>query len=1031
MVVAKTTTTTITTAPPKSKGNVATTAATKVASEKGNVSTTASQKPTNTSTKPTKASTVTPTPTPKPTAAAPVPTPIEEEKPIYTRPVSSTLDEPVKETEWFNMKIKSGGSFTKISPLLIDSSNLLLSNNNTIKIYNPITGGLKSETSLESNDDMITYITSTYVDSKMTIYLSTEMGKFYTFNLKNKSIEPLSNSDKKNSNNNNNNSEYKKGIVKFVVSPNDRNQIYFINNDGDLCQYNNSTTNFQPIKINELLKNLQFISITNNGKFLVIGSKSFIQVLNLSTTTIQSSKYYKSEYQITSLSILPKLNIAINNNNNNNNNNEVTVSFGTTLGRLNFINYNSENGGQWNFSSYNHWHSTPLISSYYNYDGTMLFTGGFENTLAIWNVSNMRRKVFPRLGGAILHINCDPTSQLIAITLSNNKVQIINISDYKSCSIITGLQDNNNNYNNSNNKNKNNKNNKITSFIEPISNNLIFSGQKNGIIQFYNIRKDRVEKEIIVSPPRNTDISTKKSKGQNLKNGFNGNQLTLEQSLVEPLAFHPSKPLFCSYESFSSVSSDKLESGVVLKDQILKFWETSNEDCKCVFSVTSPHTTNILSMSFHPTKNLLLTTSEKDFKLWRKQSMEAIDGDTNLEKFYWTCIYEGSYRGLVCSASAFSKDGSIFAVACDHLVTLWDSETMSPLDILSFSSCHIVHELSFLNGGNQLLVSYKDNGAIVWDIKKKSPVKVYTFPIKPITVCDEFYSLCPSTSRDRLMIFSSNSHQLLFTTQVPIPKSQVIEQVLFSKDQQNYDCILCITNETLVYGYSTYRDTNRTTASAFTTISNKDYSDIPSSSGFIQQSISNSNYYKSKKDKRQKIIENQTTTTTTTPTTSSTTTTNTEDSLYIGKEIFTQLPSTQEMFGAASHIIPSVQNIYQKYMDSILVNSNNLTVSNSTKKERDEDNINVDKEIKNNNNIDKEENNVKKQSPQLSNTNKFSSMKNFFDNLEEPIEETNNNNTTTTTTTTTTSATTASSAATKETKTKSTSSSVKKRKGPE
>ncbi|KAF2073290.1 hypothetical protein CYY_005389 [Polysphondylium violaceum] len=849
--------------------------------------------------------------------------------------------------EWKDMGIQSGGSLVAIKPLFLESNKLITVSGCMIKIYNTQSGELRAEESISNQER---FSSMYWENGSKIVYLSTKEGNIYLYNHTTYKVEQCI--------------KLKIAINRLLVRD---NNIYILNDNG-VYSATIGDTSVKPKKILEINNGSQF-SISTKGNYLVVCSTFYIHLLNLDNL-LSSPRPYKSEFLVTSVSFITPLL--------QKNSNLITIAFGTTIGRLNYITYtpsnvlNNNNNDNENekkqqhhkkesllFSSYFHWHSTPLVSMEASTDGTLLFTGGYENSVVMWSIATNRKKVLPRLGGSIASISIDPTLKYLAVGLSTNKIQILQISDQSLIKSILGLQQ-------SASIQQHQQQISTKSIqIDPRSKNLAISGSMDGFIQFYDLKNNRVDDEIQVSPPKNTLVSTKKTKGVFLKSAQDISLFTVNKTIVEPIEFHKNLPVFVSFES--CIDQDPLvEADKAVKDQILKFWDTTSNSSsyECNFSITCPHATPITSMCFHPTSSILLTTSEADFKLWKKQSMESVDSITKIQKSYWTCVNQGTYKDLKSTSCSFSSDGSIFAIGFENLVTLWKSSNATLLEVITYPSDHIVSSVSFVPNSSYLLVNYKNKCAVLWSLESLAPVRIYNFIVSSIAVNDSYYAISASQEKNeifnRLLIFSNKDAALV--SDIIVPGSNSLVQIMFSKEK-DHDCIYGFTSTGLIIGYSTCQD-----QSSKKRVLDEEQEQEQQEEGSITSYLGSSNK-KPKKESKSNTNASQT------------------SNIY-------KITTPSQIFNAASHIIPGVQNVYQKYMDSMLEDSKTTSTTTNT--------TDSSEQIENNNNTNNSDNvndNNKQQKQQKAKKNqstfkkekqntttteeKFSSMKNFFDTLEE------------------------------------------------
>eukprot|EP01132_Coremiostelium_polycephalum_P000601 gene601-748_t len=811
--------------------------------------------------------------------------------------------------QWSSSNYISGGSIVKVKPIFIDSNTIIIANHDIIKVLHPLTGELKSEYKL---DKKITSIVLSPNKKETVIYISTDDGELVRFDYKRceslQTIKLLPTS-----------------ITQLIVNQLNHNIVYFIDSyriySFDLSKLNkeedntkSTTTTVQPTILAQFKNSPYHIAIDQNANYLAANLLNNIAIVHLKNNCqIQS---INSEFPITSLGFLPSQLQTKK---------STTVIFGTTVGRLNLAVVSGSNQ-HIGITSYYHWHSTPLITLETSYDGTLLYTGAYEDSVAIWTIATMRRKILPRLGGAIFNIAAEsnPSGQRLAICLESNKIQILQVSDQSLVQTISGMQ-----FGRGGNRD-------FPAGIHqsPLYPDRLVLNGVSGSLQFFNPANNRVEMEIEVTPPKNTQISTDKTKGKLIQQiGYERNMFMIKDSDVSPISFHKSLPFLATFESYSSeqhVDNETVQNAkVTLKDQVLKIWECDTDHLKdgyqATFSVASPHKTNILSLDFHPTLPLLLTTSTRDFKVWKKQKVETVDGITNLSKSYWTCVYNGSYRDLSCQSGRFSPDGSIFSIACGHLISLWSTSDFSLLKILSIGVNPVV-KCEFLTNSSQnsFIISHTKNNVCIWDLESCTPVKVYDFPISALSVGSSNYAF---STGDKILVFNNDTFQLQFEQILPVS----ISNMIFAKDAI-YDCLYYTTAFDTI-GQITTRPSSDQQKQVSTTSTTKKTKSTDISEETV---VSNSN-------KRMKYLIGDA------PTKKQKTSKDNDDTGKIVK-----LPKSKSLFNAASHIIPGVQNIYQSYMDSMLSTSNQSNNTNNNDENNNEQEQDSNSNQSNNNNDDDE-----------------------------------------------------------------------------
>lgn len=74
-----------------------------------------------------------------------------------------------------------------------------------------------------------------------------------------------------------------------------------------------------------------------------------------------------------------------------------------------------------------HWHSTPVNTIAFSESGTTFYSGAREFVLVKWAVERQDLKQFlPRIRGAPVHVAVGPRNNRVAMSLSDNEIQLLN-----------------------------------------------------------------------------------------------------------------------------------------------------------------------------------------------------------------------------------------------------------------------------------------------------------------------------------------------------------------------------------------------------------------------------------------------------------------------------------------------------------------------------------------------------------------------------------------------------------------------------
>lgn len=213
-------------------------------------------------------------------------------------------------------------------------------------------------------------------------------------------------------------------------------------------------------------------------------------------------------------------------------------------------------------------------------------------------------------------------------------------------------------------------------------------------LQFYSPSLDAQLLELEVSPSNRVSAAGEKP---------------LEPTRVELVAF--CQPEGKRDGGYWMATVDSWRNGNFAPQQRLKFWQhkagTAGAEFTLNSRIDSPHSSPITSLTFSPASPLLLTTSlDGRIKMW---SYTSTTGS-------WTCRSSLTYRSFLPLSAAWSKDGSMFAVAHSRSVTLWSTAGLSLIHAFPCESVAPVGKVEFVGEEGSGLMAGGEHGTVGWDL---------------------------------------------------------------------------------------------------------------------------------------------------------------------------------------------------------------------------------------------------------------------------------------------------------------------------
>ena len=317
-----------------------------------------------------------------------------------------------------------------------------------------------------------------------------------------------------------------------------------------------------------------------------------------------------------------------------------------------------------------HWHSLPVTGLSWSLEGGHLFSGGGERVLCKWFPNAHSKPTFlPRLGSDIMGIIVSESST--ALKLQNNSVLILDRQD-KPSGELAGLSRNSSGW-------------PAGLSWDSRSKTLLLNGNVGHVQVFNPHTKDTYSIDITQQ-----NYLTKERE----KSPFNAE---VTQVAVSSCGMYLCT-MDCCWTPVERIN--------------LKFWHFDPSCQRFTLStiVDTPHPHGVNALKFQENSSssvplLLSCGNDKSAKVWI------------LESSTWACKNSIDYRGLNCLGGAWSTDGSVIALAFEHILTVWDSEMRLRTTLLNEKK-DLVTRLEFGKGTNHssFLYSATDSLVSIWDL---------------------------------------------------------------------------------------------------------------------------------------------------------------------------------------------------------------------------------------------------------------------------------------------------------------------------
>lgn len=322
-----------------------------------------------------------------------------------------------------------------------------------------------------------------------------------------------------------------------------------------------------------------------------------------------------------------------------------------------------------------HWHSSPVRGLSFSQDGNLLVSGGTEAVLVTWKMTRNHfgtRNFLPRLKSSILAISISDDESTYAITQADNSVRLIDQASNTISSTIRGIGADILEFEPFVHRGS------LSSKISPACKDAIrmvrdprHTGQvlisgSGGEVQRFDLCKGQHVSDITIIP-HNTINEPKKHRNH---------AKCPDPAQVTEVKVSPSGEHMATTDRQSLSTCNVGDFDIEGTVTTLRFWKINpNGETPALEAVFSqPHGVGVevSSICFHPQIPVVATTSAVGkFKLWRE-----VNGVKQGREVVWRNEVELGYKGLSCTSACFSNDGSLLAVACGSVLTLWHIEDL-------------------------------------------------------------------------------------------------------------------------------------------------------------------------------------------------------------------------------------------------------------------------------------------------------------------------------------------------------------------
>lgn len=328
-----------------------------------------------------------------------------------------------------------------------------------------------------------------------------------------------------------------------------------------------------------------------------------------------------------------------------------------------------------------HWHAHAVGCLTFSQDGLFLLSGGQEAVLVVWEVGSGKRTYLPRLGGPLIGLcTCPSDPSKYALRQADNTLRIVNVAGMRVEVSIHGLRP------------APKAPEQPPLAIQPGTGHAVVAGP-HALLQWYDVTTDAHIDKLQLSHRNIVSLTDSDAAA------LGGVYGAPAEPAVCAAAFNRDGSVMATLETRPTAGAGGATA------YSLKFWDnTPSGGYGSPYSlntlVDEPHKSAksksgqanggadaVTSLAFHPTDNLVATTSQGgEVKVWGCQQISSSISKNNKKKkeSTWRCRWIGSYKNQPMTSAAFSSDGTVLAISTsDGTITLWNPYEATMLGIVS------------------------------------------------------------------------------------------------------------------------------------------------------------------------------------------------------------------------------------------------------------------------------------------------------------------------------------------------------------
>jgi NET1-associated nuclear protein 1 (U3 small nucleolar RNA-associated protein 17) len=381
-----------------------------------------------------------------------------------------------------------------------------------------------------------------------------------------------------------------------------------------------------------------------------------------------------------------------------------------------------------------HWHAHAVRCLGASEDGSYLLSGGEEGVLVLWQIETGHRQYLPRLGGAINALATSACGTIVAVLCQEQTIQLVNLLTRKvqrtlrmlplpaaptldappagaepgTGAAALGAR-------------------AAVLGVEP-RHGYVMLNPRGTTLQLWDALSGRH-----VGSVEATTRNHVKGAGQL---GGGGKQRPIPQRVLLAAFSAGGDSLALVHGREDAGGAGGGAGGGAAAEMQLSFWGKKEGSFAAQTKVMAPHAGRVGALAYSPTADAVVSAGDDGtFKLWDARRAAGDGPGAQAERTtVWRCSAVGSFRAVGSRAAAYSRDGSVLAVAFASSIPLYAADGLALQGCLTNAAVAEPVEALHFTAGAPYLVAASPFSLAVWELRTMSLAWWYDTAVASVAV---------------------------------------------------------------------------------------------------------------------------------------------------------------------------------------------------------------------------------------------------------------------------------------------------------